>query len=244
VIGFLFNLTLRQQLFRKSTILLVLLSVLPVLIALIFRLGDSDEIPQEWTAKALYRGLIITAVLPLTALMFGTSAIGDELEDGTAIYLLTKPIERWQILLPKILAPWLLTAVIVVVSVIVSGIVAIDGGSRDIIFGAAVAITIGSLAYTVIFVLFSVLTNHALIAGLVYVFVWEGAIAGIFEGVRYLSIRHYTIGLADWASGKVPDTFDAYVGGGTALVLLVTVTLCAAMWANSRLKLAEIRERP
>ena len=244
MIGFLLGLTLRQQVLRKSTLLLIGLAVLPVLVALLFRLTDTNDNPQTWTAEVLYRGLIVTAVLPLTALMFGTSVIGDELEDGTAIYLLTKPIPRWEILLPKLLAPWLLTSVILVVSTVVAGLVAIDSGGRDVVYGAALAMVLGALVYTVLFVMLSIVSTHALIIGLIYVFIWEGAVAGLFEGVRYLSVRHYTLGVADWASGHVPNTFDAYVGGSTALVLMAIATALAAAFANQRLRQAEIRERP
>lgn len=244
MIAFLLRLTLRQQIWRKSTLLLIGLALLPVLIALLFRLTDSDDDPRTWTSEVLYRGLIVTAVLPLTALMFGTSVIGDELEDGTAIYLLTKPIRRWEILLPKLIAPWLLTATILATSTIVSGLLAIESGGREVVYGAAVAMVLGALVYTVLFVMLSVVSTHALIIGLVYVFIWEGAVAGLFEGVRYLSVRHYTLGVADWAAGHVPETFDAYMGGGTALVLMAIVTVLAGMMANRRLQQAEIRERP
>jgi ABC-2 type transport system permease protein len=176
--------------------------------------------------------------------MFGTSVIGDELEDGTAIYLLTKPIPRWEILLPKLIAPWLLTAALLLASTLVSGLVAIESGGRDVVYGAAFAIVLGSLVYTTLFVMLSIVSSHALIIGLVYVFIWEGAVAGLFEGVRYLSIRHYTLGVADWASGHVPETFDAYVDGVTSLVLMAIVTVLAALFANQRLQRAEIRERP
>ena len=244
MIGFLFGLTLRQQVWRKSTLLLIGLALLPVLVALLFRLTDNNDDPQTWASEVLYRGLIITAVLPLTALMFGTSVIGDELEDGTAIYLLTKPIPRWEILLPKLLAPWLLTSAILVASTLVSGLVAIESGGRDVVYGATLSMVLGSLVYTTLFVMLSVVSTHALIIGLVYVFIWEGAVAGLFEGIRYLSVRHYTLGVADWASGRVPETFDAYVGGATALVLMAIVTAAATIFANSRLQQAEIRERP
>jgi ABC-2 type transport system permease protein len=244
VIAFLLSLTIRQQVWRKSTLLLIGLAILPVLVALLFRLTDNSDDPRTWTSEVLYRGLIVTAVLPLTALMFGTSVIGDELEDGTAIYLLTKPIPRWEILLPKLIAPWLLTAVILAASTLVSGLVAIDSGGREVVYGAAFAMLLGSLVYTTLFVMLSVVSSHALIIGLVYVFIWEGAVAGLFEGVRYLSVRHYTIGVADWASGHVPNTFDAYVGGVTSLVLMAIVTILSAVFANQRLQRAEIRERP
>jgi ABC-2 type transport system permease protein len=244
LISFLLSLTLRQQLWRKSTLLLIGLALLPVLVALLFRLTDNSDDPQTWTSEVLYRGLIITAVLPLAALMFGTSVIGDELEDGTAIYLLTKPIPRWEILLPKLIAPWLLTAAILLGSTVVSGLVAIDSGGRDVVFGAAIAIVLGALVYTTLFVMLSIVSSHALIIGLVYVFIWEGAVAGLFEGVRYLSVRHYTLGVADWAAGHVPETFDAYVDGLTALALMAIVTVIATLFANQRLQRAEIRERP
>ena len=244
MIGFLLGLTVRQQVLRKSTLLLLGLALLPVLLALLFRLTDSDDNPQTWTSEVLYRGLIVTAVLPLTALMFGTSVIGDEMEDGTAVYLLTKPIPRWEILLPKIVAPWLLTSAILVASTIVSGFIAIDAGGREVVYGAALAMVLGALVYTVLFVMLSIVSSHALIIGLVYVFIWEGAIAGLFEGVRYLSVRHYTLGVADWAAGEVPRTFDAYVGGVTALVLMAVVSTVATVFANQRLRQAELRERP
>ena len=244
MIPFLLGLTLRQQVFRRSTLLLVGLALLPVLVAILFRLTDSDEDPQGWTSRVLYRGLIMTAVLPLTALMFGTSVLGDELEDGTAVYLLTKPIARWQILVPKLIAPWLLTSALLVTSTVVSGLVAIESGPRDVVYGAAIAMLLGAAVYTTLFVMLSVVSTHALIIGLVYVFIWEGAIAGIFEGVRYLSVRHYTIGLADWLSGEIPDTFDAYVSGTTALIMMAIVAALALFYSERRLQRTEIREGP
>ena len=103
-----------------------------MLVALLFRLSDTTREPADTGHQtSLYGGLIMTAVLPLTALLYGTSVLGDELEDGTAIYLLTKPIPRWQILLPKLIAPWLLTSLLVVASTVVSGVIAIDRGGLD-----------------------------------------------------------------------------------------------------------------
>ena len=84
--------------------------------------------------------------------------------------------------------------------------------------------------------------HAALIAGLVFVFIWEGAISGIFEGVRFLSIRHYMLGLSDWIS-DTPDVYlDAYVGGVPALILTAIVITLGAAYANERLARVEIRE--
>jgi ABC-2 type transport system permease protein len=244
VIAFILSLTLRELLSQKSTLLLVGLAAIPPIIALIFRLSDPGDIdPERWTARVLMIGLTVTAVLPLTALLFGTSVIGDEIEDGTAVYLLTKPLPRWQILLPKLTAAWLVTCALLVPSTLLSGFLALEGrGDSAIILGFAVAVVIGGLAYNTVFVMLSVVTSRALITGLIYVFIWEGAITGIFAGTRYMSIRHYTIGIAGWIADPKPLTFDPYVGSAAAVVLMAVVTFLAALVANRRLQRLEVRE--
>jgi len=240
---FIFSLTLRQLLGRKSTLLLVGLASLAVLLAVVFRISEPDIDAQRWTARVLFRGLVVTAVLPLTALLLGTSVIGDELEDGTAVYLLTKPLARWQILLPKLAAAWLVTSALVVPAVVFSGLIALEGGGgASIITGFAVATLVGAFAYVTVFVLFSVVTSRALIAGLVYVFIWEGAVTALFTGTRYLSIRHYTLGLARWIADTDSYTFEATVSGTTALVMFAIVTVAAGFYANRRLQQLEVRE--
>jgi ABC-2 type transport system permease protein len=186
-------------------------------------------------------GLVLTVVLPLVALFFGTSVLGEEFEDGTAVYLLTKPVSRWQILFAKVAAAFTLTAALCVPATFIAGTVAL-GESSAIVVGFTVGVLAGSLAYTVLFVLLSVVTTRALIAGLTYAFLWEGAITGIFEGLRYLSVRHYAMGIAEAIADTPPEVFDAYVGGTTAIVLLVIVTATAAVLANQRLERIEVRE--
>ena len=236
-----FGLTLRQLVLRRTTLLLAGLALIPVLIAIVFQLSDPDEDPERWTARALYVGLIVTAVLPLTALLLGTSVLGDEIEEGTVVYLLTKPVPRWQILLPKLTAAWVVTTVLVLASTVISGLIALDGGS-SIILGFAVAVVVGALAYTALFVLLSVWISRALIAGVIYVFIWEGAITGIFAGTRYLSLRHYTLAIAEWAGDISPAVFDAYVGGVTGLVMIAIVTVAFVVYANLRLEQLDVRE--
>jgi ABC-2 type transport system permease protein len=242
--GFIFWLTLRQLVFRKSSLVLLLLAAIPIGIAIIFDVGNNGETdPEEFTVKVLCVWLAVTTVLPLTAVLFGTSVLGDELEDGTIIYLLTKPIDRWLILLPKVLAAWLLTTALVVVSIVVSILIVLGGGDGgQIMLGFSVAAAIGALAYAVVFALLSIVTSRALIAGLIFVLIWEGAVTGIFPGIRYLSIRHYTLGLADWMTNVPTDILNAYVGGVTALVLSLVVVVVGLLYANQRLRRVEIRE--
>jgi ABC-2 type transport system permease protein len=243
MITFIFTLTLRELFSRKSTLLLAGLAAIPVVIALIFRLSNPDVDPERWTARVLFVGLIVTAVLPLTALMLGTSVIGDEIEDGTAVYLLTKPLARWQILMPKLGGAWVMICALLLPSTLIAGLIALNGrGDLALVWGFAVAVVVGALAYATVFVMLSVLTSRALITGLIYVFIWEGAITSLFHGTRYLSIRHYTLSIAGWIAHPDPFVFDPYVGSAAAIILIAVVTVIAGVVANRRLQRLEVRE--
>jgi ABC-2 type transport system permease protein len=94
----LISLTARQLLGRRRTLVIGLLLALPILIAVIYRFSDeagSGEATGEF-ALGLVSVMIFTLLLPLVALVFGTASLGAEIEDGTAVFLLTKPIERWR----------------------------------------------------------------------------------------------------------------------------------------------------
>ena len=51
-------------------------------------------------------------------------------------------------------------------------------------------------AYACAFVALSAFTGRALIIGLAYTLIWEGILAGLLEGTRFLSIRQATLGIA------------------------------------------------
>ena len=236
-------LTLRQLLGRGRTILLGLLALLPVLLAVVYRAGSEDTDPVKWAAQVLFDGLIVTTLLPLLALVYGTAALGAEIEDGTAVYLLAKPVSRTQIVLGKLLAAWILTSVTVLVSGLLSGAVALQGSpGNGLLVGFGVGLAVGSLVYSALFVMLSVVTSRALIAGLVYVFIWEGLINGLFAGTRLLSVRHYTLGVADIFVDLPSGVFDAKLGAGPAVVLAVVISGASIWYAIRRLQRFEIGE--
>ncbi len=222
------ELTLRALLGRRRTVLLALLAALPVLVALLARV--SGRTPGEAT---LFDAIVRT-VLPLIALVFGTSALGSELEDGTAVYILAKPIRRWHVILAKAGVAGSLSAGLVVASTLGSGILA--GGTLATTVGFAVAAALASFAYVALFLTASVFTGRALILGLIYTLVWEGALAGILEGTRQFSIREATLSLAAAlapAGSGIEGGLE--LGGAVGLVAVVIVGgLVLAAWRLAR----------
>ena len=65
MIGIIAALTLRQLLGRGRTVLMGLLALLPILLAVVYRLGSEDTDQQRWVAQVLFDGLIVTTLLPL-----------------------------------------------------------------------------------------------------------------------------------------------------------------------------------
>lgn len=236
-------LTLRQLLGKRRTIVLSLFAVLPVGLALLFAFrGDRDA--AEWTASRLLAQIVVGTLLPLAALVFGTAALGSEIEDGTAVYLLSKPIPRWRILAAKLLVAWAVTSAFVIVSAVVASLVALQGASESgrILAGFSVAIAAGAFVYSCIFVLLSVVTSRAFITGLIYVFVWESVVTRLFTGTRVFSVRQYTLGVADLAAGVSERVFKSQLDGTAAVVLMAAVSLVAAVLAVRRLQSFETGE--
>ncbi len=243
--GTIMRLTMRQLLGQKRTLLMLGFALLPVLIALLFRLnGDhSENDPQEWTAKVALASLVVGLTLPFTALVFGTAALGTEFEDGTVVYLLSKPIPRTTIVLSKLLVAWAATCAVVLIATIPTGVLALSGEPEDgIVIAFAIAVVAGALIYCSAFLWLSIATSRALIAGLLYVFIWEGVVVNLFRGVRIFSVRQYTLGIAGQLS-DVPDrVFDPRLQGPQAVILGAAVTTVAIYLAFRALKRWEIGE--
>ncbi|MFC8849386.1 MULTISPECIES: ABC transporter permease subunit [unclassified Micromonospora] len=184
-------LTLRGLFGRRRFLLLLPLPVVLILLAVLSRsLGVT---PRDWGPPVLV-GLGLAVVLPVVALIVGTGVLGAEIDDGTVVHILTKPLPRWQIVLPKLAVATGVTAVTVAVPLYAAGLLA-DSVRLGLALAAASAV--GALAYSALFLALSLLTRRPVLLGLVYVLIWEGLLGSVVSGTRVLSIQQYVITLAD-----------------------------------------------
>ena len=240
----LLTLTARQLLRRKRSLFILLLALVPVLVAAIYRLtGDQTEpLPIEF-ATGMLDALVIAAVLPLIALVLGTGALGAESEDGTAVYLLTKPIARWRIVLVKIAVAAGATIALSLPPAVLASVIVLGGDEAALTPAFAAAAAAGALVYCALFVALSVLTSRALLFGLAYIFIWEGVLPSIFDATRWISVRQYMLGIADLISGAPRDVLAADLDGGPALIATASLTLLMALVATRLLRRFEIGQR-
>jgi ABC-2 type transport system permease protein len=249
--------------------MLVLFALFPALIALAFRAsghagdvviqnGEAIDRQARFTAGPLMSTLVVGVLLPLCALVFATAALGSEIEDGTAVYLLSKPIARWRVVVSKLAVAWAATAALVIPAAAIAGVIAIAGsggtftslrfGTLPVQSGAGivpaflVALAAGSFLYCCIFTALSIFTSRALIAGLLYVFFWEALLASLFGGLRIFSVRQYTLGIAHSLANTPDAAFAAKLGGPEAVVLLAIASAIAVALAVRRLQRWEVGE--
>jgi ABC-2 type transport system permease protein len=176
---------------RRRFLLLIPLPLLVVGLAVLSR--GFGVAPENWAQPVLV-GLGLAVVLPVIALIVGTGVLGSEIDDGTIVHILTKPLPRWQIVLPKLVVATAVTTVTVSIALYVAGVLA---DSVRLGLGLAVAGLVGSLVYSALFMALSLVTRRPVLLGLVYVLVWEGLLGNFVSGTRVLSIQQYVLTIAD-----------------------------------------------
>ena len=222
--GTLFRLSLHQLTGRWRLLLIVLLGVLPVGIIVLIMLAGDDNDTGEVTSR-LVDLLIVAAILPIVMMALATVAFGNELEDRTLSYLVLKPISRWRIVLPKYLAVMLVGGPLIVASGVIATLIGFEGDT-EVAIAVGVALLVGVVTYSAIFTWSGLMTTRALAFALVYVFLWEGLLTSFFPGIRYLSVRGYTIAIM---YGIAEDGLESLGNGAiqfpAAIVGAVVVTV-------------------
>ncbi|MYD35514.1 MAG: ABC transporter permease subunit [Dehalococcoidia bacterium] len=242
-----FSLTLRQLTGVRRQVILLLFAAAPVGMAILVRYLTDDYTNQ---IIGLFDLLLVAAVLPLVVAILATTALGDDVEDRTLSFILLRPVARWQIVAAKYLAVVILgLAPLVVFGVVMAGVAfAQDIGSVSNydevirpILGVLTGLVVGVLAYSAVFMWLGLISSQALGLAIVYVVVWEGFAAGIFDGIRYLSIRSYSLitmsevgGESLTAIGDVGATAIQlqFVFGGAATVMIVFLALTLIQLRN------------
>jgi ABC-2 type transport system permease protein len=218
------TITLRAALGRRRALLYAIAPLILIGVSAILRLTSPAD--PAWPARIL--GTFgFSVVLPLTALIIGTSVLGAEVDDGSAVHLLATPVPRRVIVATKFAVATAVTIVFAAVPELLAGLVA---GQGRLALGLFAGALVAAVIYNALFVCLSTATSRALVAGLAYVVIWEGVLANLVGGARVLSISHY--GLAVAAAVAPGQALKPGIGLVAACVLggVVTAgTLAAAV---------------
>ena len=228
------TLSLRQLTGKWRMILIVLLAAVPVGLAFISG-GENSETDQEFI-YGLLDGLLVGVIMPLVTMALATAAFGNEIEDKTLSYIFLKPLARWRIVVPKFLASVVIAAPFAVISGALAAYIGMDGDARATI-AVAVAILAGVITYASVFTWAGLMTTRALPFAIVYVFLWEGLLSTFIGGVRYLSVRGYTLAIMNGLDDSGFEVLgDRVIEFPVAVVGVVLATIAFLWLATYRLR--------
>jgi ABC-2 type transport system permease protein len=218
-----------RGLFGRRRFLLLL--PLPLLLVGLAVLADGlGATPEEWV-DAVVQGLGFAVVLPVMALIVGTGVLGSEIDDGTLVHILAKPVPRREIILSKLAVAIAVTAVTVGVPMFVTGLIA---GSTRLGLGLVAGSALGAVAYSALFLLLSLVTRRPVLLGLLYVLIWEGLLGNILSGTRTLSVQQYVVTTTDAVSGT--DLLQGVVSTPVSVIMAAVFTVGGTLLAIDRLR--------
>jgi ABC-2 type transport system permease protein len=232
-------------------LILAVLFSLPIVIAVVTR-RFQDPYQPESAEGALIFGLIFQALLPVSALLFASGMVQDDIEEQTLTYFLIRPIPRWAIYLAKLLGTFVVTAMRALVFTIAT-LVTIYWGEDDLIKPvlterAPIIVALAALslsAYVTIFGGLSLWVRRTLVFGAIYIVVFEGVFANIdfvireatvMYHIRVLAVRWLEMPGTDWSID-----LSTAPAASTCLIVLLTVSAVFAAFGALTFGMREFR---
>jgi ABC-type transport system involved in multi-copper enzyme maturation permease subunit len=233
----LFRTHLPRLLRARRTLLVLLGALLPAGIALLVA-GFARRSSSGELAVAGGWMVLVQVVVPLCALVLGSAAVAEEVEDRTITYLFTRPMPRAALLLGRFAA-----IAVVLLCVLALGTElflqaagrasragpAIDAGVRGPLYAAVLC---GGLVYGALAAALGAFVRHPIVVGLGYAFAVEGFLANLPGRNQALAVQHHLRSLiaahGSPAWGKVEGfASQAFEPGATALTVLAAITVLA-----------------
>jgi ABC-2 type transport system permease protein len=216
----LYRILLRTSVTRGRLLAFLAAGALIDLIAYAIRV--SDYASREADAFSVLDVAALALYVPVVALVFSTSSLGDLASDGTLVYIWLRPVARWKVVVVALAATLTVTLPLTLIPSWLAVVLA--GASLQLFWATTAATALATGAYVAIFTGFGLRVRHALIFGLGYVVIWEAGIASIGKGPAALSIRHYAESLLGHMSHQALPGVDQ-ADQGPALIVLIAVTL-------------------
>ena len=220
----LYRILLRTSVTRGRLLAFIAAGALMDLIA--YAIGVTDTSGHQ--ASDVFQ-LLDTASLglyvPVVALVFSTSSLGDLASDGTLVYIWLRPVARWKVVLVALAATLTVTLPLTLIPSWLA--LWLAGSDWQAVWAVTVAIALENGAYVAVFTGFGMRVRHALIAGLAHVVIWEAGIATIGKGPAAISIRHYAESVFSHLGHQTIPQLDA-VDQGPAIIVLVAIMAVGA----------------
>ena len=230
-----FGITFRQSMRSKKTIFILLLTILPAILAVFYRIFQSRTAMSPQNALMAIMMFYLQFVSVLVALFYATALVADEVDNKTITYLFTRPIRKYSIILGKfaayivevlliIVPPILITFVIVVAN---SGISGDLSPVLSMFFKRLGVIILGLITYGAIFTYCGVRWRRPVLIGLVFAFGWEKVVIVVPGALRKFSVVHYLMSAfpgIDMPRMNIPRQLFPSISASLSIIILIAIT--------------------
>lgn len=228
-----FELMIRTQLTRGRVAALAVVGLVGVLIG--FAIGSNGGSASD--GFGFVDGYGLGLVVPVTALVFASSAFNDPVEDGTLVYLWLRPIARWRLVVAALAASIAVAVPFALVPTVLAA--GLTRSGRSLPIAGLVAGSLATVAYCTLFLGLGLVVRRALVWGLAYVLIWEGFVARSGTAAARLSVLSYARSLMASMADRPPPRLAASVG--TAIVVPLVVAAVAVGLTTWALRRVDVR---
>lgn len=246
-----FDISFGQAMRSKKTVFMLIAAFLPVVLAIVYRILGRDEAsnqafsrivqmdPQQTLSLVMLFYLQFLSVL--VALFYGTALVADEVDNRTIIYLFTRPIRKYSIIVGKF-AAYILEVFLILIPpmLLIFLIIGTESSTssnfadRLSFFGKQLGVTVLALiAYGAIFTMFGIWLKRPVLLGFLLVG-WEKIVLIVPGAIRKFSVAHYLLSLLlsglpkgpgmQQVLDRLPKAFSAS-GPTLSVVVLFAITI-------------------
>lgn len=224
----------RKMLFSKRWVIVLLIIIL---------VGAIMGYAGSWEGDSLQGGtdlmdvLILFFIMPVIAMIYGASLIRNEIDDKSITQVITSPLPR-PISYIGYYISLVVTLSIIMVLINSVGWLAFfgqqgmgDGAGSILLIMMALGV-IGSIAYSSLFLMSSVIFKRPIYIGLFYAFIWEGFVGSIPGAIGKYTLKHFIRSIGSgWLDFGEISLYDG-ASAGTAFGVLIGITIvCLAVGA-------------
>jgi len=211
--------SLREMSRRRRLLSLGAINLLPVLVVLAIRIWFADQgISAQLQLSSLTQQIIIPFLIPIVAMAVGVSAIGEQVEEGTIVYLWTRPVRRRAIYLGRLLAAQAVSSLLLSGSLILcfmvmisEGLGVVDWAFLKLYLVTFLIIVLGTFSYSAVFAAMGTFFRKPVLPAILFAFGWEAMVSSIPARVQELSLRFHLQNIVEIPK-VIPENLDGVLG--------------------------------
>jgi ABC-2 type transport system permease protein len=223
----------------------IILSVMVALIGFTWKyVATGENVTQRYADLS---AMFVFHLVALASAILTTSIIGQEVEQKTIVYILTRPVSRWKLLLMRYLAACTVVSGIGILTAVLLSATVFGGNpfANSLLLSDIAAIILGAFAYSGFCLVVSLLLVRSMIVCILFILAWETSVPNLPGDLYRLSIFSYMQAIAQhpavtdskgaaFLSGSLGNNLLQPSTGYPVLIVISVILTAFSLWWFTR----------